>query len=164
VSGRGAASPDHESAIDIRAIIDPAPIPPIVDRKRISTGAFVRRHSQSATWSSSCRALEENAMSVQNLAKYTVAALGGATMLALTLSPASAFTLAAPSLEAPVASAQIDKVWWHGGWGGHHGWGGGWGWHHGYGWGGGYAGPGWGGGYAGPNCWRGYWGHLHCNY
>jgi hypothetical protein len=129
------------------------------DRKPVSSGAFVRHHSQFATWSNACRAFEENAMLVRNLAKYTVAALGGATLLALTLSPASAFTLAAPSLEAPVASAQIDKVWWH------HGWGGGWGWHHGWGggWGGGFAGPGYGYAY-GPHCWRGYWGHLHCNY
>ena len=88
-------------------------------------------------------------MSVKTLAKYTIAAIGGASMLALTLSPASAFTLSAPSLEQPVASAQIDKVWWH------HGWGGGWGWHHAWGYG---------GGWGGPHCWRGYWGHLHCNY
>ena len=92
-------------------------------------------------------------MSLRSLANYSIAALGGATMLALSLSPASAFTLSGPSLEQPVVSAQIDKVWWH------HGWGGGWGWHH-HGWGGG-----WGGGYGdGPHCWRGYWGHLHCNY
>ncbi|WP_158813658.1 hypothetical protein [Methylocapsa sp. S129] len=90
-------------------------------------------------------------MSLRSLANYSIAALGGATMLALSLSPASAFTLSGPSLEQPVVSAQIDKVWWH------HGWGGGWGWHH-HGWG-------WGGGYGdGPHCWRGYWGHLHCNY
>jgi hypothetical protein len=97
-------------------------------------------------------------MSVKTLAKYTIAAISGASMLALSLSPASAFTLSAPSLEQPVASAQIDKVWWHGGW--HHGWGGGWGWHHAWGYGGGWGyGDGW-----GPHCWRGYWGHLHCNY
>jgi hypothetical protein len=101
---------------------------------------------------------EEKAMSVKTLAKYTIAAISGASMLALSLSPASAFTLSAPSLEQPVASAQIDKVWWHGGW--HHGWGGGWGWHHAWGYGGGWGyGDGW-----GPHCWRGYWGHLHCNY
>ena len=94
-------------------------------------------------------------MSFRTVAKYTIAAIGGATMLATSLSPASAFTLAAPSLEQPVASAQIDKVWWNGGW--HHGWG----WRHGWGWGGGWAG--YGGGW-GPHCWRGYWGHLHCNY
>jgi hypothetical protein len=102
-------------------------------------------------------------MSVKTLAKYTIAAISGASMLALSLSPAAAFTLSAPSLEQPVASAQIDKVWWHGGW--HHGWGGGWGWHHAWGYGGGWGGGGWGyGGGWGPHCWRGYWGHLHCNY
>ncbi|WP_158815100.1 hypothetical protein [Methylocapsa sp. S129] len=90
----------------------------------------------------------------RNFATSSLAALAGAAMLALSMSPASAFTLASPSLEQPVASAQIEKVWWH------HGWGGGWhgGWHR---WGGGW-GPGW--GYGGPHCWRGYWGHLHCNY
>jgi hypothetical protein len=87
----------------------------------------------------------------RNLANCSLAALAGAAMLALSMGSASAFTLAAPSLEQPMVSAQIEKVWWH------HGWGGGWGWHHG--WGGGW-GPGWGG----PHCWRGYWGHLHCNY
>ena len=93
-------------------------------------------------------------MSMRSVAKYSIAALGGATMLALTLSPASAFTLSAPSLQQPVVSAEIDKVWWHHGWGGgwgwHHGWGGGWGWHRPWGWG-------W-----GPHCWRNYWGHLRC--
>jgi hypothetical protein len=80
----------------------------------------------------------------RNLATCSLAALAGAAMLALSMSPASAFTLASPSLEQPVASAQIDKVWWrHGGWGWHRGWGGGWG-------------PGYG------RCWRGRWGRLHC--
>jgi hypothetical protein len=94
----------------------------------------------------------------RKLATCSLAALAGAAMLALSMSPASAFTLAAPSLEQPFASAQIDKVWWHHG----YGWGGGWGWHRPWGWGGGpyyggYYGPGWGG-----HCWRGYWGRLHC--
>jgi hypothetical protein len=66
--------------------------------------------------------------------------VGGAAMLALSMGPASAFTLAGPSLQQPVASAQIDKVWWRR-WGYRRGWG-----------------PGWGG-----HCWRGYYGHLHCN-
>jgi hypothetical protein len=83
------------------------------------------------------------------LSGTVIGALAGASMLALSLSSASAFTLSGPSLEQPAASSQIEKVWWH------HGWGGGWGWHHG--WGGG----GWGGG---PHCWRNYWGHLRCNY
>ena len=75
------------------------------------------------------------------LKSTVIAAVGGAAMLALSLSSASAFTLSGPSLEQPVASAQVENGWWH------HGWGGGWhgGWHHGWGggWGGGY-GPGWG--------------------
>jgi hypothetical protein len=97
---------------------------------------------------------------------YPLAALAGAAMVALSMNSASAFTLAAPSLEQPFAAAQIDKVWWHHGWGGgwgwHHGWGGGWGWHRPWGWGGGpYYGGYYGGGWGG-HCWRGYWGHLHC--
>ena len=69
------------------------------------------------------------------------AALAGAAMLAISSAPASAFTLASPSLEKPVAAADINHVWcngwgcggWHGGW--HRGWGPGWGpgpwgWHH----------------------------------
>jgi hypothetical protein len=54
-------------------------------------------------------------------------------MLAISSAPASAFTLTSPSLEKPVAAADITHVWchWHcGGWGYHHGWGPGWGWHH----------------------------------
>ena len=81
------------------------------------------------------------------LAACSLSAVAGAAMLALSMSPASAFTLAAPSLEQPFAAAQIDKVWWR------HYWGGGWGWHRPWGWG-----PGW--GYR--HCWRGYWGRLHC--
>jgi hypothetical protein len=92
----------------------------------------------------------------RKLATRSLAALAGASMLALSLNPASAFTLPAPSLEQPVASAQVEKVWWHHGWGYHGGWGWrhGWGWHRPWGWG---YGPGW-----GPHCWRGYWGRLHC--
>jgi hypothetical protein len=110
----------------------------------------------------------------------TITALAGASMLALaSVSPASAFTLAYPSLSQPIASAQIDKVWWrgggwrggwgggwHGGWRG-AGWRGGWGWRRGWGWGpaavaGGVVagaalvGPGYYGGYYGPG--PGYYG------
>ena len=78
-------------------------------------------------------------------ATYSIVDLAGATMLALSLSPASAFTLSGPSLEQPVASAQVDKVWWRYGYG-----------YRGYGW----RRPGyWGYGH----CWRGYYGALHCN-
>ena len=62
-------------------------------------------------------------MSLRSLATYSIGALAGASMLALSLGPASAFTLSGPSLERPVVSAQIDKVWWHYGWGwGHRRW------------------------------------------
>ena len=67
----------------------------------------------------------------------SIAALAGAAMLGLSFSPASAFTLAGPSLQQSAASAQVDKVWWRGGgWRG-GGWHGGWrgGWHRGWGWG-----------------------------
>jgi hypothetical protein len=84
----------------------------------------------------------------RGFATRSLAAVAGATMLALSMTPASAFTLAGPSLEKPVASAQIENVWWHR-------WGPGWGWRHRWGYG---------GGWGGPHCWRGYWGHLHCNY
>jgi len=82
---------------------------------------------------------------MRSLAGYSIAAVAGAAMLAMSLSPASAFTLSGPSLEQPVASAQVDKVWWRGGWG--------------------WRGPGWGWrGYGYPGyCWRGYYGFLHCN-
>ena len=51
-------------------------------------------------------------MSMLNLTNCSLAARAGATMLALSMSPASAFTLSGPSLGEPVASAQIEKVWW----------------------------------------------------
>jgi hypothetical protein len=94
----------------------------------------------------------------RKLATCSLAALAGAAMLALSMGPASAFTLASPSLEQPVAASQIDKICWHcwgGGW--HGGWHGGWGggWHHG--WGGG-----WGGGWR--HCWINQWGNRVCNW
>ena len=63
------------------------------------------------------------------------AALAGAAMLAISSAPASAFSLTSPSLERPVAAADIQHVWchWNCGWGWHPhpGWGPGpWGWHH----------------------------------
>jgi hypothetical protein len=65
-------------------------------------------------------------MSMRNLAGCSIAALAGAAMFALSLSPASAFTLSGPSLEQPIASAQIEQVWWRHGWGwrggGHRRW------------------------------------------
>jgi hypothetical protein len=56
-------------------------------------------------------------MLVHRLASRSVAAVTGAAMLALSLSPASALTLAGPPLGHSVASAQVDKVWWRRGWG-----------------------------------------------
>ncbi len=89
-------------------------------------------------------------MQSHTLANGALAALAGAAMLTISMGPASAFTLASPSLEQSVASAQIDKVWWRGGWG----WRGGYGWR-GYGYGYPY--------YGYRHCWRGYYGALHCN-
>jgi hypothetical protein len=87
-------------------------------------------------------------------------AVAGAAMVAISSVPASAFTLASPSLEAPVAGANVDKVWWDR-WGN---------WHPGPRWGYGAPGPRWGYGAPGPwgyggyqsNCWLGPYGHLHC--
>ncbi len=77
-------------------------------------------------------------MSLRILPGGAIAALAGATMLALSSAPSPAFTLSSPSLERPVAAADIEPVWWHGGW--HHGWHGGWhrNWHRGWGWHGGW--------------------------
>jgi hypothetical protein len=77
-----------------------------------------------------------------------IAALAGAAMLAAASGPSDAFTLNSPSLEAPVAAADIQQVWWHGGW---HRWG--WGWHRPvYGF------------YGGRHCWIGRWGYRHCTW
>jgi hypothetical protein len=95
--------------------------------------------------------------SMRILTGTAIAAFGGAAMLGLSLSPASAFPLAGPSLAQPVASVQVDKICWHCGGGWHGGWHGGWGggWHHG--WGGG-----WGGGWR--HCWINQWGNRVCNW
>jgi len=92
-----------------------------------------------------------------------LSAIVGCSMLALSFAPASAFTLAGPSLEQPVASAQVDKVWYRCGWGR-------------CGWGpgaviGGLAAGAIIGALATPyyydapyrHCWRGYYGRLHCD-
>ena len=104
------------------------------------------------------------------IATASLAAFAGAAMLTLSMTPASAFTLAAPSLAPPVASALIDHVWWDR-WGRWHpgprygydyGYGYGNGYGHGYGFGPGYYGP---GPYrGGRHCWRGYYGRLHCRW
>jgi hypothetical protein len=80
----------------------------------------------------------EPKMSTRNLTIYSLGALAGAAMLALSLSSASAFTLSGPSLTQPMAAAQIDKVWWRR-----------WGYRPCY------------CGYR--HCWRGYYGRVLCN-
>jgi len=86
----------------------------------------------------------------RKLAICSLATLTGAAMLALSMGPASAFTLASPSLEKPGVSAQIEKVWWRR-WGG-PGWGyGGWG-------------PGYGYGYGYRHSWINRWGNRVCNW
>jgi len=92
-------------------------------------------------------------MSIKTSTIFSIGAIAGATMLGLSLTPASAFTLTGPSLEQPVASAQIDKVWYRYGYRGY-------GWRGGYRWHGGYYRRGWG---YGRHCWRGYYGRLVCN-
>ena len=76
-------------------------------------------------------------MSKSTLSSLSVAALAGGAMLALELSPASAFTLSGPSVQL-VTSGQFDKVYYRGYHGGYHGYHGG---YHGYhgGYHGGYA-------------------------
>ena len=77
------------------------------------------------------------------------AALAGAAMLAIFAAPASAFTLASPSLAPPVAAGNVDHVWWDrwGRWHPNHPyWGPGWGWR------------------PHRHCWVGRWGHWHCGY
>jgi hypothetical protein len=78
----------------------------------------------------------------------------------LAAAPAPAFTLSSPSLDQPVVSGGIEKVWWDR-WGR---------WHPNRPWGWRRWGWGWGprpyGFYAGPvrHCWRGPWGGLHCRW
>jgi len=93
-----------------------------------------------------CHAKKEKIMSMLNLANRSIATLAGAAMLALSMSPASAFTLSGSSLGDPMASGQIEKVWWDQ-WGN---------WHHNHRvpdpspdeWGG--------------RCWAGFSGVVHC--
>ena len=59
-------------------------------------------------------------MSKSVLSSLSVAALAGGAMLALELSPASAFTLSGPSVQL-VTSGQFDKVYYRGYHGGYRG-------------------------------------------
>ncbi len=100
-------------------------------------------------------------MVLRVLSAGAIAAIAGAAMLTLQSAPSSAFTLSSPSLERPVAAADLEQVWWHGGW--HRGWGwhGGWhrwGWHRPWGWG--WRRPVY--GFYGGHCWIGRWGYRHC--
>jgi hypothetical protein len=79
---------------------------------------------------------EETTM-FHKLATCYLAAIAGAAMLALSMGHASAFTIVSPSFEQPVASAQIEKVYWYRGWG-------------------------WRGGYR--HCWINRWGHRVCRW
>ena len=82
-------------------------------------------------------------------------AIAGVAMLGATMSePASAFTLASPSIgDQFSATGHVDKVWWRGGWG----WRRGWGWRAGWGWRGGWGYRPWGWGYGGGWCaWHPY--------
>ena len=94
----------------------------------------------------------------------SIAAIAAGAMLALSMTPASAFTPPGAALSAQVGASQVDKVWWRAcGWGRC-----GWGWRRGYVW----RGYGWGPaplvapGYyfppPGPRCWRTYYGRVVC--
>ncbi len=128
-------------------------------------------------------------MSLRSFSAYSVAALAGAAMLTLSGGPASALTLSGPSLAQPLASAQIDKVYYRGGArGGYRGGarggyayrGGGYrgGYRGGYAYRGGYRGYGYGGAavlggaaaglavgaaVAAPHCWINGYGNQVCN-
>ena len=117
----------------------------------------------------------EEVMSKSILSSRWVAALAGGAMLALELSPASAFTLSGPSVR-PVTSGQFDKVYYrgyhgvyrgryHGVYHGGYAYHGGYGYHHGYG----YRPYGYGGAaavgaaVAAPHCWINSYGTQVCN-
>ena len=74
------------------------------------------------------------------LTSTALAALAGAAMLTLSMTPASAFTLTSPSLAPSVAAQSVDHVWWDR-WGRWHG-------NYGY----------------RRHCWRGYYGRVRCGW
>ena len=112
-------------------------------------------------------------MSKSILSSLSVAALAGGAMLALELSPASAFTLSGTSVQ-PLTSGQFDKVYYRGYHGG-YAYRGGYGYHGGYG----YRPYGYGGAaavgaaaigaaavgaaVAAPHCWINRYGTQVCN-
>jgi hypothetical protein len=95
-----------------------------------------------------------------------VSAAVGATMLAISMGPASAFTLSAPSLENKVATSSIEQIWWHhGGWHRSWGWRRGWGYRPwGWGWHGGWGYRPWGWGWHRRHCWVNRWGGVSCGW
>ena len=114
-------------------------------------------------------------MSKSILSSLSVAALAGSAMLALELSPASAFMLSGPSVQL-VTSGQFDKVYYRGYHSGYHGYHGGYAYRGGYGYHGGYGYRPY--GYAGaaavgaaaigaavasPHCWINRYGTRVCN-
>jgi hypothetical protein len=60
-------------------------------------------------------------MSLRSFSAYSAAAFAGAAMVALSWGPASALTPSGPALAPPLASAQVDKVYYRGVRGGVHG-------------------------------------------
>ncbi len=103
------------------------------------------------------------------LSGAVISATVGATMVAMTAAPASAFTLSAPSLEPQIAASNIEQVYWHRyGWGWHRGWGWHGGWHRPWGWGWhggwGYRPWGWGWGWHRRHCWVNRWGGVSCGW
>jgi hypothetical protein len=82
---------------------------------------------------------------MSTLTARSAAALAAASFVLLSLSPASAFTLPGPSLAGPVASAEVQRVWWDR-WGN---------WHRN-----GHRVPDPDG--AGRRCWAGFNGVVHC--
>jgi hypothetical protein len=116
-------------------------------------------------------------MSLRSFPAYSVAALAGGAMLALSWGSASALTLSGPTLAPPLASAQVDKVYYRGYRGGYHGAYRG-GYHGGYAYHGGYRRYGYGGAavvggaaaglavgaaVAAPHCWINAYGARVCN-
>ena len=102
---------------------------------------------------------------VSNLvSRGVLTAFAGFTLVAAApVGSASAFTLSAPSIAAPVAGGNIDRVWWDrwGRWHPNH--------RHYWGprpWGWGPPPPRWGYYGYGPvrHCWRGPWGAVHCSW
>jgi hypothetical protein len=100
---------------------------------------FIFRSSDACFSPSRLGNTKEKTMLSTKLAGCSLAAVAGVAMLALSMGPASAFTLTSPSLEHSYSAAQVQKVWWDR-WGRWHG-----------------------ARYWGRRCWRGYYGRLHCN-